>query len=180
MADNSHHHVTPAFRMSFQNLLEPKGFKGSEPKYSVVCLFPEGEKLNDIQASIKAVIKEKWGDNPPKKLKLPIHDQEEKEEYDGYEAGSLYCTLSSKYAPQIIMPDKSPLVADDEVYSGRWARATCNVYAWDNDFGKGVSIGLKNVQLLRHADNLTGRKSAVEEFDEVEIDDDDDDLDPFD
>ena len=179
MADQDHTHITPAFRMSFPQLLEPKSIKGSEPKYSVACLFPEGEELKKIQKSVAAVIKDKWGDNPPKKLKLPIHDQEDKEEYDGYEAGNLFMTISSKYKPEVIMPNKAPLVDEEEVYPGRWARASVHVYAWDNEFGKGVSIGLNNLQLLANDDNLSGRRAAAEEFDAVDVDDDDDDTDPL-
>lgn len=55
----------------------------------------------------------------------------------------------------------------DELYNGRWFRASLNPYWYDNE-NIGVSLGLVNVQVLRHDEPLAGGKvKADREFEPV-------------
>jgi hypothetical protein len=64
---------------------------------------------------------------------------------------------------------KFPVITDPrEVYSGRWARAKLDSFAYDRKDGKGVSFGLINVQLLKHDTKFGGAVSDPnKDFDEV-------------
>jgi hypothetical protein len=78
---------------------------------------------------------------------------------------------NSDNRPQVITAKKTVVDsgdAPDEVYGGRWARASVSVYWYDNT-SKGVGLGLSNVQLLDHDDPLGGGRVAAEsEFEAVD------------
>ena len=40
--------ITGKVRLSYANLLEPKGFEGQEPKYSVVLLIPKDDAEGNL------------------------------------------------------------------------------------------------------------------------------------
>lgn len=82
-------------------------------------------------------------------------------------------------APQVVNPKGLELTEEheaDEVYNGRWFRASVNPYWYDAQDGKpGVSLGLVNIQLLFNDDPLAGGKAkASAEFEAVDIDEDED------
>lgn len=80
----------------------------------------------------------------------------------------VYFGARSKDKPGVVGPDgKSDGVNDEQVYSGRHAKMTMDAYAYDSNGNKGVTFGLKNIQLLDNDDELVvggGRVSAESEF----------------
>jgi hypothetical protein len=84
----------------------------------------------------------------------------------------VYVAARSNDKPGIVGPNgKSDGIEPEHVYSGRWARMTVDAYGYDVDGNKGVSFGLKNVQLLDNDDELVvggSKVSAESEFDAVE------------
>jgi hypothetical protein len=62
----------------------------------------------------------------------------------------------------------------NELYSGRWARPSVNVYWSNRADNKGVCIGLQNVWLLDHAENMgVAIPKAEDEFGDAGRTDDD-------
>ena len=89
-------------------------------------------------------------------------------------AGWTLVRATSSYKPKFAYPNGKEIPAEEienELYSGRWARVTINPYWTDNKKNPGVCLGLQNVQLLDHAENLgTSIPNAEDEFDSVEGD----------
>jgi hypothetical protein len=162
--------ITPAFRVSFPHVFEPnedaKTAKG-KPKYQVSLLFPPDTDLKAMKKMAEAAVKDKWGDNPPKRIKTPFLDAGDYE-YDGYEKGWTLVRCSTVQKPEIIDGAKQPL-AESDFYPGCWARASVRAFCWEDDKGgKGVSFGFMNLQKLKDDESFSGRAKADDEFDEVE------------
>lgn len=158
--------MTPEFRVSFPAVFKPKRQKGdatSEPKYGLTMLFPKGADLSKLKAAAQEVVKEKWGDKPPKNLRSPFRDQGEKE-YEGYEEGAVFVSASSKQKPGLVDRQRQDIIDETEFYPGCYARATVRAFAYDNNGNKGVAFGLNNVQKLRDGDPLGGRTRAQDDF----------------
>jgi hypothetical protein len=80
-------------------------------------------------------------------------------------------------APQIIGPAKDPIKEEneaDEIYSGREARVSLSPFWYtpqSGSAGYGISLGLGNVQVLRHFEALAGGNvKASAEFEAVASD----------
>ena len=164
---------TPPFRVSFPSVFEASSFEGSKPKYSVVGLwYPK--KFDDKQKALwraihveldkatKEKFKKAYKDLPPN-FKKAIRDGEEKSHLEGYGAGCMFGTMSSLQRPGVIDRNKDIITDSSVLYPGCWARATVTVYAYDNK-GKGVALGLHNIQKLGEGENFSGRAAADEDF----------------
>jgi len=136
-----------------------------EKKFSLTLLFPKDVDLSALKAAAAAARKEKWGDNPPKGLKSPFRDGDEKE-YDGY-AGCIFVSARSKDQPGVIDADKSAITDPKRFYSGCYCRATLVAFAYDTGTNKGVSFALNNVQKLADGEPFSARTSAEDDFDAV-------------
>lgn len=165
--------MTPKFRMSFPHLFKPHSMDNkNEPKYSVVMLFPEGEELKEMKKVAKQCSKENFSGE--KGIQMPFNDQGEKD-YEGYEPGCLMVAATSPMKPGVVDDNVEDVIDPGEVYPGRWARATVQPFAWTFGKKKGVSFGLRNIQLLDHDDNLAGGASAQSDFGDDNGDDADED-----
>lgn len=194
--------VTPEFRASFPALFEAKAAMNSDkPKYSVQMLFrvaPNPAKpanpdekpvdLTQLKNAVKAVVVEKFGNDPAKwpkvgsgvgELQLPFRDGNEpgKKDKEGYGPGVIFATASSdprwNPPPKVFHPyagaDGRPalLTVPTDVYGGMYARATVNPYYWEYMGKLGVSLGLQHVQKLRDGETFSGRGSAENDFDAI-------------
>ena len=73
---------------------------------------------------------------------------------------------SAQYAPDVILPNGKKCPPDqiqNELYRGRFGRATLNPFWTDNAENKGVFLGLTNIQLLDHGEPIGYVKPAGEE-----------------
>lgn len=170
--------VTPVFRADFPALITPKQKtdqaqqpifdKEGNPVmvYSVTMVFDDPSTMSpEEQARFEALrqlvdttAKEKWGDKIPSYYKRPFRRGVQKsdeaplgydlQKYPHYEGKIICIAQSTGFAPDIIGPDRTPLMGDKgkaELYSGHLARATVTAYAWKNPQGShGVSFGLQN------------------------------------
>jgi len=183
MSKNPKRVVTPMFRASYAHVFKATAMEGSDEKnYSISMIFPKSTDLKPIKAAIQAAIKEKWGDKKPKGLRLPFRDGDEEREEDEAYAESIFINCKSKNKPGIIDRDRNDILDESEFYSGCYARATVTAYAWDNKFGKGVSLGLDNLQKLKDGEPLGGRApDAADDFeddlDDLDLGDDSDEFD---
>ena len=156
--------LTPEFRVSFPNVFRPQKpmQQGGEPKYGIVCLFPKDADLKELKKAAQAVVKEKWGDKPPKNLRSPFRDQGERE-YEGYEEGCIFFTATSKQKPGLVDADVQDIIDETEFYAGCYARASVRFFTYDVNGNRGVGVGLQNVQKLRDGEPLGGVRAKPED-----------------
>lgn len=167
--------TTPPFRLSFPNLFEKNSFKGSEPKYSAVMIFhPERfTKADKKQFDLLKLMANEAGldfhgkalKDFPGDWKKPLKDGAIKEHLEGYGKGTIFGTASTKQQPGVVDREKQDILNPEEVYPGCWCRATVTAYGYDN-IGKGVALGLQNIQKLGDGENFTGRVAANEDFED--------------
>lgn len=192
---------TPRFRVSYPKLFTPEFNKLSKKdEYSLVALFPAGEKLSEMKDIAKQLCEETWGPNFkkwPKNLKTPFKDQGEREKEkddgvkfmpEGYVKGSLMLQMKSKNQPGIVDRKLKPVIDPDKVYAGVWAIADVYIQTYDIEDGMscGVSVSLNHIQIVKDDEPLSGRRkaedsfSAIEDDEDAEIpDEDEDDNNPF-
>ena len=169
--------ITPPFRVSFPSVFEKSTFNEGASRYSLTALFfpkkftdKDKEKWKAILAAIDKVSIEAFK-KPMKDLdkglyKVPFHKGDEKT-YQGYgDPDMRYCTLAnSKRRPQIVNVDGSFITAEnsEDFYAGCWARASVNPYAFTK-IGKGISLGLANLQKIKDDESFEGFTSAEDDF----------------
>ncbi len=175
--------VTPVFRLSFPALFEAKSMDDGKAKFSCAAVwhpkkFSDGDKKR--WKAVMAILddasmerfKKHWKDLPAN-FKRGVRDGADKEDLEGYGAGTRFANLSSMMRPGVIDKDKNPIGPEhgnaEEIYPGCWCRATVTAYAYDNK-GKGVSLGLQNIQKVSDGERLDSRTDAAEDF-EDDIDD---------
>lgn len=164
--------ITPEFRVSFPFVFRPQKSleAGKEPKYSITMLFKKGEDLSALKKAAEAVAVEKWGPDKnkwPKNLRTPFRDQGEKE-FDGYEAGAVFCTATSKQRPGLVDIQVQDIIDESQMYAGCYARASIRAFAYDQAGNRGVAFGLQNVQKLRDGEPLGGRSRPQDDFEPIE------------
>lgn len=81
-------------------------------------------------------------------LHFPLHPQDQKPNYTGYTRGALYAPVSSKFKPSIVDASMNPIVDEARVYSGVWAICACNVWDFNQQVKKGVSLGIQSVMII--------------------------------
>lgn len=172
--------VTGEVRFSYLHVFEPHAIEeGQTPKYSVSLLIDKSDKktLANIKKAIEAAKTAgapKWGGKIPPNLKTPIRDGDaERPDQEEYK-GKFFVNANSVGKPGIVDENVQPVLDSTEVYSGCYGRASVNFYAYNVSGNKGIACGLNNIQKMRDGDTLGGRSRAEDDFDAVEVDDDED------
>ncbi len=169
----------PMGRVSFPAVFEPKSFKGQPAKYSLVLIWPEDTDLKELKRAAHNAAVEKHGKDKtkwPKKFKMPFRSGDEEREGQPEYAGSIFITASSKERPQVVDAKLQPITKEDQsFYAGCYARASLIAFCYDQMGNQGVSFALQNVQKLKDGEKLSGRRNAVDEFEEFEDEDGGDD-----
>jgi hypothetical protein len=175
--------ITGETRLSYANLWEPKSINGGSPKYSVSLIIPKSDKrtLEKIKAAIQAAYTE--GESKLKGngktvptlaiLKTPLRDGDAERPDDEAYANAYFINANSGTAPGIVdnQQEPQPITVRSEIYSGVYARASVNFYAFNSNGNKGIACGLNNIQKLRDGDPLGGKSRAEDDF--ATLDDDD-------
>jgi hypothetical protein len=177
-------YVTPKGRVSFPALDKPRAAPNSTvEKFSITLIFDQEAQKTPAFAALAKAAKDcafaKFGEQTVDALRKAgkwnsaFHKGEEKttstgERMPAYEDGTLFITASSKYESECL-DGAMGKIAPGDVYAGSYARASVVPFAFDNAGNKGVSWGLRNVQLVGHGEKLGGggRSSATEDFDAV-------------
>lgn len=160
--------MTPEGRVSFPAVFEPRAaVEGQIPKYSVVLLFPKTTDLSALKAACTAAVKAKWGDKPPKGLRSPFRDGDEKD-LDGYE-GTIYINASAQDRPGLVDNRVQPIGPDrkEAFYAGCYARVMVRAFAYDKNGNKGVSFALQNIQKLKDGEPFGSKRKAEDDFEAV-------------
>ncbi len=166
-------------RFSYLHCWEPNTVNDGDPKYSVSAIIPKSdtETIEKIKRAIEQAKKDsvsKWGGKVPANLKLPLRDGDIDRPEDEAYADSYFFNANSKQAPQVVDKNVQPILDQSEVYSGCYGRISVNFYGFSTNGNKGIAVGLGNIQKLRDGESLGGRTSAEEDFDAVEVDEEED------
>ena len=163
--------VTGVVRLSYANVWEPKSINGGTEKYSVSLIIPKADTktLGAIQKAIDAAIDEgrgKFGGKVPSKatLKLPLRDGDVDRPDDEAYTNCYFINANSSSAPEIVDKSLNPILNRSEVYSGVYARASINFYAFNSNGNRGIACGLGNIQKVRDGEPLGGKTSAADDF----------------
>jgi hypothetical protein len=155
--------ITPKFRAAFVRVHKPEAFEeGKEPEFSLTMLFPQDTDLSELRRAAKLAKHNKWGNKPPKKLKDPFKDGNDYD-YDGFE-DMIVVRTATKYPPDVVDRNPSIHLDENDFYSGCWARASIQAFAFDKTVNKGVSFALRNVQKLEDDDSFVGSSKAIDDF----------------
>ncbi len=168
-------------RLSFTHVFQKYSPDGTgEGKYMTNVLIPKSEKktvkaLEDaIEAAKKAAITSKWGGREPKKIDQPLRDGDDKD--DEVYADHFYLNAKCNTRPGVVDRKGTPIVDEEEVYSGVWAMVSVTFYGYDVSGNRGIACGLNNIMKYKDDDRLGGRVSAAADFGGItEIDDEEDD-----
>ena len=173
--------ITGEARLSYANLWEPKSINGGVPKYSVSIIIPKSDTrtIAKIKAAIEAAYRE--GETKLKGnvktvpalsvLKTPLRDGDTERPDDEAYADSYFINANSATAPGIVDSACETIIERSQIYSGVYARASVNFFAFNSNGNKGIACGLNNIQKLRDGDPLGGKSRAEDDF---ATDDDDD------
>jgi hypothetical protein len=171
--------VTGKVRFSYLHVFEPAANDdGGEKKYSASLIISKKDKktLDMMYAAEKAAKelgKTKWGGKIPGNLAPSvIRDGDAEREGDEAYAGAMFVNCSCKTKPGLVDRSLSPIMDQDDLYSGCYGRASINFYAYDAKGKKGVACGLNNLMKMEDGDNLGGRSRAEDDFAGLAEDDD--------
>ncbi len=170
-------------RLSYADtLIVAKPFEpGAPEKFGCsIVMAPDKPAIEQIEAAIEAAVFAKWGSKSerPARLRGLNYDPVVKicSEYPRmgkFPPGYCFVRAGSSDAPGIVGPDVKEIDKPDlrkEVYSGRWANVSVTAFTYERKTGNGVSLGVNNVQLLKHDERLgAARPSATEEFDSEDL-----------
>jgi len=157
-------------RLSFPALLEKKAIEGGVEKYSTVILLPPDYNVAPILKALEDLCVATWGPRAkwPANARKPesvVRSCDEKGHLAGYEPGWHFISCSSNEKPAVVNGMREPVTLASDIYAGRWANVSMRPFIYNN-VGVGVSLGLNNVQVLKH-DTAFGRTSAKQDFDDV-------------
>lgn len=168
--------ITCLARMSYPHLQKLRPLrKGDAPdkkrKYSIELLIPPDFSMRLLEKDVARATEEKFGDNPPKKLKSPFLEAGDFDK-EGYEKGWTLIRANSDSKPGVVDGLEGIKITEEDdpaIYAGRWCVATLRAYYYEVDGNRGISLGLGNVRLLHHDDAIGGGRTRVEdEFDVAE------------
>lgn len=145
-------------RLSFANIFEPKGFNGSEPRYSASFLISkqDNENINKVREAIKAVAKLEWNTDVPKfkENQLCLRDGDG-ETWGGY-ADHFFVSSGNKLKVAVRDLDGTDLTKQsednnpgDKPLSGDYVNAVIEVWAQNNNYGKRINANLVGVQYVK-------------------------------
>lgn len=169
--------MSPDFRVAFSKVFTPELDDNGVAKYSLVAIFPKGADLTSLKQLVKRSAEKKWGGDRtkwPEGLIFPFKDGKDRVgKYEGFEEGSIFVNLSSKYPPRVVDEKVVPIINQKDFYSGCWARATINAFTYEPGKGKrtsktGVSLGVNDIQKVRDDKPFLGRPDVTDVFRPVE------------
>lgn len=177
--------IVPLFRANYVNIDEPRAMQdGGVLQYSLSASwdFPNfspfakkrwGALMKEMDRVSVAAFGKPWKDLPGN-FKKGIRGNDERENRAGFPEGGFFASLTAgvKYPPGVVVYDREekknvPVPRENVgqvVYSGCYCEATVAVYPYDNNGGKGLALGLRNIRKIADGERLDGSASAVEDF----------------
>jgi hypothetical protein len=189
-------YTTPAFRLSYPALFEPREVMGNATKkqYQATMLFPKAETVaalknagnkvthlmakDDLRGMYEEILKVARANFGPqvdlKTLKLTKfrdgdQPREQSGKVDDNEKGYIVVKTSTgekNGRPQVLRADKTPIVDPGEAYAGCWCRAVLTIAPFHKP-NRGVTIYLVGIQKLADDAAFSSRPRAEDVFDAV-------------
>jgi hypothetical protein len=161
--------LTPEFRAAFADVWKARAYEDGEPKFGLVMVFPKTTDISALKRAAEKVAREKWGDKLPElmkagKIRLPWREGSEYGEYDGFDDSVVFIRATSKRPPGIVDRSNQRIIDQSEFYSGCFARATVNAFAYETKGNRGVSFGLLNLQKIRDGESFAGAANPEQDF----------------
>lgn len=169
--------VTGKVRLSYVHIFERYAQSGKEEdkKYSCVLLIPKTDKvtlkkMRDAQQSaLSNNLAKLWNNKTPKDWGDTIKDGDEADlERNPEFAGHWYLTVSSKTKPGVVDGALNEIIDSTAIYSGCYAKASINAFAYNYQGKKGITFGLNHIQKVADGDYLGGRSRAEDDFEVIE------------
>lgn len=171
IVDKGKVYMTCKGRLSYaQNTIDGSKNDNDELRYQVTLMCPPESDFSVLKKAMGPIALEKCkGDKAMAKKSVearfldPMDPPGNGQPAEAIFEGWTMLRMTSKFRPDFVRPNGTVMSLDEarnEVYSGRWARVTCNPYWFDVGKNKGITLGLQNVQLLDHADSLGGGKPS--------------------
>lgn len=176
--------TTGKVRLSYVHLFKPYAFTpGQEEKYSCTILVPktDTETMARINAAIEGAkqrgISDKWNGQCPPVLPVPVYDGDGVRPSDGMPfgpecKGHWVFTASAKadYPPEVVGPDRSPIVNQSEIYSGIYAYVNVTFFPYAFGGKKGIGCGLGPVMKAEDGEPLGGSApTAAQAFGNIPV-----------
>ncbi len=183
--------LTPEFTASFPFVFKARvnpDKPDADPKFGVTMLFqitadpkkPDSRvvDIRPLVAAAQAAATAKWGpkESWPANLTWPFKKGEEKAHLDGYGAGVIAVNCTTEQQPPFVKQDGKTVIQDPKaMYPGVKARAVVVAFAYEARNSpngpivkKGVSFGLRHIQLIRDGKMLGGGSKPEEDFTPIE------------
>ena len=163
-------------RIRFPSLFSTASFGGEDTgKYAATFILEKKEHagiVNEIEAAMNELTKEKFkGKRPPAdKLCIKDGDDTERPEFEG----AFTVKASTKKRPLVLDREKHRLSEDDgTIYAGCYVNAIITLWAQDNSYGKRINAELDGVQFCKNGEPLGAGGIDVDEFDAFASEDED-------
>lgn len=174
-------YMTPVFRLTFwHNSMFKAGRMNEAASYKFGCTaiwtpaeFGANDKVlwtaltKALDEKAQEFFKKPWKQLPAD-VKRGLRNGEEKD-FDGFGKGTWFANLTTTERPGVVDMAKKVISPEegnaDQLYPGCYCRATVTVYGY-NKVGKGVAIGLSNLQKVKDGDRLDNRVAAENDFDD--------------
>ena len=168
-------------RLAFENLFEPSAFaEGQEKKFGATFLIPKNSpEIKKIESAIQEVAEEKWakkadevldmirGDN--QKFCFQDGDHKSKKNLDGF-AGHYALSCKNPKRPTLVDRSGAPVQKGEPqcLYDGCYVLAKVEIWAQNNQHGKGIRATVNGVQFMKDGDSFSAaRVSSVDEFEDL-------------
>ena len=164
-------------RLAFPSLYETEKFNGEDTgKYAATFMLHKKEHkelIEEIKEKFEE-IKEEYGVKKLKEDKTCLTDGEDFDTDSDITIDYYFLKASNRRRPLLIDRDKSPLTEeDDKFYPGCRVNAVIDFWFQDNEYGKRINANLLGVQFARDDERFGGGAVAdIDDFDEVEYEDD--------
>ena len=149
--------ITGVFRASYAHVFQPQAPKGDgEPKYQITMLFAKSDQASyqaicaAMNQALEDGVQKVFGGHKPARPKMPLYDGDgvmDNGEPFGEECrGCWVVRASSKVRPSVVDQDIQPILDPNGFYSGCYARASVNFFAFNQNGNRGVGCGLNNTE----------------------------------
>ena len=167
--------ITGVFRASYAHVFQPQAPQGGgEPKYQITMLFAKSDQVSyqaicaAINQALEDGVQKVFGGQKPARPKLPLYDgdgvKDNGEPFGEECRGCWVVRASSKVRPSVVDSDIQPILDPNGFYSGCYARASVNFFAYNQNGNRGVGCGLNNLQKIADGEPLSGRTTPEEDF----------------
>lgn len=178
--------VTGTVRLSYANIWEAKSINGGMPKFSASLIIPKSDTvtINKVIDAIQAAYTEGEGKlkgngktvPPLATLKTPLRCGDTERPDDPAYADSYFINANSATPPGVVDLARNIIPERSEIYSGVYARASINFYAFNSNGSRGIACGLSNIQKIRDGEPLGGKSRAEDDFNDDYLTDADSDF----